>query len=82
MDYLLGVNDIRRTYEPDKKNNDFEMLNEYYKMLDERGKKELLLYMQWILSRQENSLGDPYTESNVFQASPLQVAQKSEDFKL
>ncbi|WP_313525999.1 helix-turn-helix domain-containing protein [Anaerotignum sp.] len=82
MDYLLGVNDFRRPYEPDKKINDSEIFNEYFELLEERGKKELLLYIQWLLSRQENSLENPYAESNNFQHTSLQVAQKPEDYKV
>ncbi|WP_352401130.1 helix-turn-helix transcriptional regulator [Anaerotignum sp.] len=82
MDYLLGVNDFRRPYEPDKKINDAEIFNEYFEMLEDRGKKELLLYIQWLLSRQENSPENPYAEANSFQGTSLQVAQKPEDFKL
>jgi len=81
LDFLLGVNEIRRPYEPDKKTDDYEILNEYFGKLDDRGKKELLLYIQWLLSRQDNGGGDPYA-NNIFQSSPLQVAQKPEEFKL
>lgn len=81
-DYLLGVNEIRRPYEPNKKSEDIGIFDEYFEMLEDRGKKELLLYMQWLISRQENAFDDPYAESNSFRSSPLQVAQKPEDFKL
>ncbi|WP_312071926.1 helix-turn-helix transcriptional regulator [Anaerotignum propionicum] len=82
LDFLLGVNEIRRPYEPDKKTDEYEILNEYFGKLDDRGKKELLLYIQWLLSRQDNGGGDPYASNNIFQNSPLQVAQKPEEFKL
>lgn len=55
-------------------------LNEYFEKLDDRG-KELLLYIQWLLSRQDDTSGDPYANSNIFQNSSLQVAQKPEEFK-
>ncbi|WMI80148.1 helix-turn-helix domain-containing protein [Anaerotignum sp. MB30-C6] len=82
MDYLLGVNEIRRPYEPDKKTDDFEIFIDYFEMLEEKSKKELLLYIQWLLTRQEGSISDPYSDSNSFSSSSLQVAQKPEDFKL
>ena len=82
LDYLLGVNEIRRPYEPDKKSDDYEILTEYFGKLDDRGKKELLLYIQWLLSRPEDALIDPYTNENTFRNSSLKVAQKPEEFKL
>ena len=82
LDFLLGVNEIRRPYEPDKKTDDYEILNEYFEKLDDRGKKELLLYIQWLLSRQDDTSGDPYANNNIFQNSSLQVAQKPDEFKL
>lgn len=82
MDYLLGVNEIRRPYESDKKADDYETFIKYFEMLEERGRKELLLYIQWLLNRQENSYEDPYVDVYGFQSSSLQVAQKPKDFKL
>lgn len=82
LDYLLGVNEIKRPYEPDKKTDDFEVFTEYFEMLDEPAKKELLLYIRWLLNRQENSFDDPYSETSNFQNTSLQVAQKPEEFKL
>lgn len=82
MDYLLGVNELRRPYEPDKKTDNLEIFSEYFERLEERSKKELLLYIRWLLNRQENSFEDPYAESSSFQGSSLQVAQNPEDFKL
>ncbi|KXL53061.1 HTH-type transcriptional regulator ImmR [Anaerotignum neopropionicum] len=81
MDYLVGVNEIRRPYEPDKKSDDFETFIKYYDMLEDRGKKELLFYMQWLLSRQESAYENPYDNPAGFQNSSLQVAQKPKDFK-
>ncbi len=82
LDYLLGVNEIRRPYEPDKKSDDYEILIEYFSKLDDRGKKELLLYIQWLSSRSEDAFSDPYANDTTFQNSSLQVAQKPEEFKL
>ncbi len=81
MDYLVGVNEIRRPYEPNKKTDDYETFFKYFEMIEDRGKKELLLYMQWLLSRQESSHDNPYDNSTGFQNSSLQVAQKPKDFK-
>lgn len=81
-DYLVGVNEIRRPYEPNKKTDDYKTFNEYFEKLEDRGKKELLHYLQWLLSRQANSYEDSYGESSNFQSSSLQVAQKPEEFKL
>lgn len=82
LDYLLGVNEIRRPYEPGKKTDDFKTFIYYFEMLEDNGKKELLLYIQWLLNRQNSSIHDPYAEAINFQQASLRVAQKQEEFKI
>lgn len=86
MDYLLGVNDIRHPYVVDDETAEFNEFRRYYAMLDEDSKDDLMLYMQFLINKQERlkgqagqvnmSYGEPDTRPTV-----LRVAQKSEEYK-
>ncbi len=55
MDYLLGINDIRLPYTKEDNSaqfNDFRML---YASLSPQGIEELLLFMQWLISKEKNT---------------------------
>lgn len=81
MDYLLGVTDIRHPYAPEDDSQQFYEFSEYFAILTKSSKDELLLYMQWLINRQNTKI-NPYAEPTDFKSSSLKVAQKPVEFKL
>lgn len=77
LDYLLGVTDLRRPYasaeDPFREN---EFLR-YYSMLNEENQKEVLLFTQWLLEREEKKRAWESEESR----SQLRVAQTKKEYK-
>lgn len=77
LDYLLGVTDLRRSYastaDPMREN---EFLR-YFSMLDEENQNDVLLYMQWLLDREEKRKFAETDESR----SQLRVAQTKNEYK-
>lgn len=81
MDYLLGVNDIRHPYVIDDETAKFNEFRRFYALLNDDSKSELLLFMQWLIER-ENKMrnvvyyGDTESRSNV-----QRVAQEADEYR-
>lgn len=76
MDYLLGVNDIRRPYIKDDNSNQFNEFRKLYAMLPPQKTKELLMFMEWLIDREEKSISISY-EATPQDISTLKVAEES-----
>ncbi|MBM6828069.1 helix-turn-helix transcriptional regulator [Anaerotignum lactatifermentans] len=77
LDYLLGVTDIRRPYasaEDPLLENEFLR---YFTMLNEESQKDVLLYTQWLLEREERQK----TAETEAGHSHLRVAQTKKEYK-
>ncbi|GCB28400.1 XRE family transcriptional regulator [Firmicutes bacterium AM29-6AC] len=59
MDYLLGVNDIRYPYVIDDETATFNEFRRYYTLLEEDSKADLLLYMEFLVERQNRMKAIP-----------------------
>ena len=59
MDYLLGVNDIRYPYVIDDETAAFNEFRRYYTLLEEDSKADLLLYMEFLVERQNRMKAIP-----------------------
>ncbi len=83
MDYLLGVNDIRHPYVIDDETAKFNEFRRYYAMLNEESKEDLMLYMQFLVDRQDRVKGHKivdYGEPEL-KITALRAAQKPEDYR-
>ncbi|MBR4015656.1 MAG: helix-turn-helix transcriptional regulator [Anaerotignum sp.] len=84
MDYLLGVNDIRHPYVIDDETAKFSEFRRHYAMLSENSKDELLLYMQWLIEREEKTknaaAGVNYGEQEL-KSTVLRAAQKPDEYR-
>lgn len=82
MDYLLGVNDIRHPYVIDDETAEFNDFRRYFAMLNDESKEELLLFMQWLVDRENRFKGHTnlsYGEQEI-RPTVLKVAQKPEEY--
>lgn len=78
LDYLLGVTDLRRPYtSPEDPLLENEFLR-YFSMLNDENQKNVLLYTQWLLEREEKKKISETTEEV---HSHLRVAQTKKEYK-
>lgn len=82
MDYLLGVNDIRHPYVIDDNTAQFNEFRRFYAQLNNESKNELLLYMQWLIERENKMRNVVYYEDPVPKVETKRVAQDFEDSNL
>lgn len=82
MDYLLGVNDIRHPYVIDDNTAQFNEFRRFYAQLNNESKNELLLYMQWLIERENKIRNVVYYEDPVPKVETKRVAQDFEDSNL
>lgn len=80
MDYLLGVNDIRHPYVIDDDTAQFNEFRRFYARLNEESKSELLLYMQWLVEREDKMRSVVYYESRMVKNADKRVAQEPEEY--
>ena len=76
LDYLLGVNDLRYPYLTTVDDSlEFNQFQHYYKQLSKSSREELLMYMQWLLDRDEKR------KSSVESSPTLGVPQPRKEYK-
>ena len=82
MDYLLCVSDIRHPYAVSEETMALHKFHQYYTQLNEESKKELLVYMRYLIYNQEDAPAKDktYGEQEV-KPVLLKAAQKSEEYK-
>lgn len=84
MDYLLCVNDIRRPYEEDEISQDFNDFLQYYSLLKDHNKADLLDYMQYLLYKEKKAAVKNKKEifygENKLRPVTLKVAQKPDEY--
>ena len=84
MDYLLGVNDIRYPYVIDDETAAFNEFRRYYTLLEEDSKADLLLYMEFLVERQNRMKAIPdlkyedYELKNTIQKAAQKIQSDSE----
>lgn len=81
MDYLLGVNDIRHPYVIDDNTAKFNEFRRFYALLNEDSKSELLLYMQWLVERENKIRNVVYYEDPEEKNNVQRAAQESEEYR-
>lgn len=82
LDYLLGVNDIRRPYIVDEDSAEFNHFQSYYTQLTKPSRQELLVFMQWLLYREKNSQEESqYLSEDSMETASLRVAQTETEYK-
>ena len=82
MDYLLCVSDIRHPYAVSEETMALHKFHQYYTQLNEESKKELLVYMRYLVYKQEDApvKDKTYGEQEV-KPVLLKASQKSEEYK-
>ena len=81
MDYLLGVNDIRHPYVIDDNSAKFNEFRRFYALLNEDSKSELLLYMQWLVERENKVRSVVYYEDTEEKNTVQRAAQEPEEYR-
>lgn len=75
MDYLLGINDIRRPYTDEDDSPEFHEFKKLYSALSPQGVEELLLFMRWLISKEKASTAVTYQSPEDEESNILRVAE-------
>ena len=79
LDYLLGVNDTRQPFNTEGNPEKWNLFLQYYSLLDDENLDDLLMYMQWLVARNEKRKRSFY--GNTPAASALRVAQTHKEYR-
>lgn len=80
LDYLLGVSDTRQPYVMDEDSLQFEELQRCFSMLNQEGRNNLMLYLQFLLGKEGVMPPKPMSlPQEGMIPSVLRVAQKMDD---
>lgn len=81
MDYLLGVNDIRHPYVIDDETAKFNEFRRFYALLNDDSKSELLLFMQWLIERENKMRNVVYYGETESRSNVQRVAQEADEYR-
>lgn len=81
MDYLLGVNDIRHPYVIDDETAKFNEFRRFYALLNDGSKSELLLFMQWLIERENKMRNVVYYGETEARNNVQRVAQEPDEYR-
>lgn len=79
LDYLLGVNDTRQPFNTESNPERWNLFLQYYSLLDDNSLDDLLMYMQWLVERNEKKKHPFYGDTPT--SPTLRIAQNSKEYR-